>query len=234
MLGEAKLIVKFVSILDWFLQPENSQHWAAVQKLAAQDSPASFETLKKYVLEANRFSGFLALIRVCVPAKGEAAQVKTDQGSMATLRMGEVVLCNLVSRSLFSRCIAQFQKLTSSVSYTYRRQHFVIRPSSPTRTNSSSTDPWTPIRTGAWARTGAPVAPLPLRPWRACSRFAPSSRICGERQGIRARSNMCPDRCRGSNSTFRMIGVGTSLLRGVSHLFEKLFPGLLVSRLIIV
>ena len=71
-----------------------------MQKLAAQDSPTSFDTLKKYTLEASRFSDFLALVRICIPAQGEAAQVKTDQGSMATLKNGEVVVCNLVSPSL--------------------------------------------------------------------------------------------------------------------------------------
>ena len=94
---EANTIAKFVSILDWFLKPENSQHWAAVRKLAAKDTTASFETLKKYVLEAGRLSGFLAAIRICHPERGEAAQVKTDHGSKETLRKGEVVLCNIVS-----------------------------------------------------------------------------------------------------------------------------------------
>lgn len=96
---EANVTAKFVSILDWFLKAENSQHWAAVRKLAANDSTASFETLKKYVLEACRLSGFLALLRICIPERGEAAQVKTDQGSMVTLQKGEVVLCNVVSSS---------------------------------------------------------------------------------------------------------------------------------------
>lgn len=94
---EANVIAKFVSILDWFLKAENSQHWAAVRKLAAKDTAASFETLKKYVLEAGRLSGFLALVKICVPERGEAAQIKTDRGSMVTLRKGEVVLCNMVS-----------------------------------------------------------------------------------------------------------------------------------------
>ncbi len=88
-----------MSILDWFLRSENTQHWAAVQKLAAKDSPASFETLKKYVLEAGRLSGFLAAVRICIPERGEAAQIKTDQGSMITLQKDEVVLCNIVSHS---------------------------------------------------------------------------------------------------------------------------------------
>lgn len=91
------MIAKFVSILDWFLKPENSHHWGAVRKLAAKDTAASFETLKKYVLEAGRLSGFLASVRICVPERGEATQIKTDRGSMVTLRKGEVVVCNMVS-----------------------------------------------------------------------------------------------------------------------------------------
>ena len=96
---EANVIAKFVSILDWFLKPENSHHWAAVRKLAAKDAATSYETLKKYVLEAGRLSGFLALVRICVPERGEAAQIRTDRGSMVTLRKGEVVVCNAVSHS---------------------------------------------------------------------------------------------------------------------------------------
>lgn len=88
---------KFVQILDWFLKDENAQHWAAVKDLAHKDTPEAFETLKKYVLEAGRFSSFLALIRICVPAQGGAAQIKTDQGQATTLKAGEVVLCNVVS-----------------------------------------------------------------------------------------------------------------------------------------
>ena len=86
-----------MQILDWFLKEENAQHWAAVKDLAAKDTPDAFETLKKYVLEAGRFSSFLALIRICVPEKGGEAQIKTDQGQTTTLKMGEVVLCNVVS-----------------------------------------------------------------------------------------------------------------------------------------
>ena len=86
-----------MQILDWFLKDENAQHWAAVKDLAAKNTPEAFETLKKYVLEAGRFSSFLALIRICVPEQGGAAQIKTDQGPANTLKIGEVVLCNIVS-----------------------------------------------------------------------------------------------------------------------------------------
>lgn len=90
---------KFVQILDWFLKTENAEHWEAVKKLAADNSSASFDKLKQYVLEAGRLTSFLALVRICIPDKGEAAQVRTDQGSMTTLKKGEVALCNVVSLS---------------------------------------------------------------------------------------------------------------------------------------
>ncbi|KAL8793884.1 MAG: hypothetical protein Q9195_003503 [Heterodermia aff. obscurata] len=95
--GIANIPSTFVQILDWFLKDENAQHWAAVKDLAAKNTPEAFETLKKYVLEAGRFSSFLALIRICVPAQGGAAQVKTDEGQTTTLKIGEVVLCNVTA-----------------------------------------------------------------------------------------------------------------------------------------
>ncbi|KAK3178352.1 hypothetical protein OEA41_000487 [Lepraria neglecta] len=73
--GIANIPSTSVSILDWFLKPEISQHWAAVQKLSAKDP------------------GFVRdLEQIC-----EAARVKADQGSMVTLRKGEVALCNLIA-----------------------------------------------------------------------------------------------------------------------------------------
>lgn len=70
-----------------------------MQKLAASDEPAAFDTLKKYVLEACRFSSSLALVRVCIPEQGEEAQVKNDQGQIITVKKGEVVLSVVVSPS---------------------------------------------------------------------------------------------------------------------------------------
>lgn len=52
--------------------------------------------MKKYVLEAGRLTSFLALVRICVPAQGQAAQVKNDQGQTITVKIGEVVLSNVV------------------------------------------------------------------------------------------------------------------------------------------
>ncbi|KAL8897030.1 MAG: hypothetical protein Q9207_007419, partial [Kuettlingeria erythrocarpa] len=95
--GVANIPSMFVQILDWFLREENAQHWAAVKDLATKNTPDAFETLKKYVLEAGRLTSFLALVRICVPAQGQAAQVKNDQGQTITVKMGEVVLSNVTA-----------------------------------------------------------------------------------------------------------------------------------------
>ena len=85
-----------MQILDWFLRDENAQHWAAVKDLAAKDTPEAFEKIKKYVLEAGRLTFSLGIVRICVPAKGEVAQVMNDQGSKVDVKKGEVVICNAV------------------------------------------------------------------------------------------------------------------------------------------
>ena len=85
-----------MQILDWFLRDENAQHWAVVKELAKENSSDAFERLKKFVLEASRLTSFLALVRICIPAKGQAAQIKNDQGQTVTVKIGEVVLSNVV------------------------------------------------------------------------------------------------------------------------------------------
>lgn len=71
-----------------------------MQKLAAKDRPAAFDTLKKYVLEDCRFSSSLAVVRVCVPEQGEEEPVQNDDGKNIRVKKGEGVLSNVVS--LFS------------------------------------------------------------------------------------------------------------------------------------
>lgn len=88
---------QFVQVLDWFLRDENAAHWNAVKDLAGKDTKEAFDSIKKYVLEASRLTSFLALVRICIPAQGEAAQIKNDQGQTVTLKPGEVVICNAVS-----------------------------------------------------------------------------------------------------------------------------------------
>ena len=121
-----------MQVLDWFLRGENAQHWAAVKDLAAKDTPEAFEKMKKYVLEAARLTSFLTLVRICVPAKGEVAQVTNDQGSKVDVKKGEVIICNAVRAT----------KLHSSI-YTsntpHRLQHSVIQQCSQIQIKSSLT-----------------------------------------------------------------------------------------------
>ena len=90
-----------MQILDWFLRDENAEHWAAVKDLATQNTPDAFEKLKKYCLEANRLSAFLALVRICIPDKAQSAQVLSDDGSTLDVKPGEAVICNAVSTIRF-------------------------------------------------------------------------------------------------------------------------------------
>ncbi|KAL8861303.1 MAG: hypothetical protein Q9178_002175 [Gyalolechia marmorata] len=93
--GIANVPSMFVQVLDWFLREENAEHWVAVKNLATKDTKEAFETIKKYVLEASRLTSFLALVRICVPAQGQAAQIKNDQGQTVTVKRGEVVVSNV-------------------------------------------------------------------------------------------------------------------------------------------
>lgn len=43
-------------MLEFYLSPANSHHWAAIQEQAQLDTPESFELLRKYALEALRLA----------------------------------------------------------------------------------------------------------------------------------------------------------------------------------
>ncbi len=83
-----------MQILDWFLREENAKFWAEVRALAVDNKPASYETLKKYALEAGRF-------QVAYPTSwvvhGESVQVKDDAGKDVTVKKGEIIMTNNVS-----------------------------------------------------------------------------------------------------------------------------------------
>lgn len=55
--------IVFAQVLDFYLQPENAQHLAEIQRLAAMDTIESFETIKKYALEGTRLAGTFGLYR---------------------------------------------------------------------------------------------------------------------------------------------------------------------------
>ena len=143
-----------MQILDWFLRDENAQHWAAVKDLAAKDTPEAFEKMKKYVLEASRLTSFLALVRICVPAKGEVAQVLDDQGSKVDIKKGEVVVCNAV------RAIMLHSRIYTS-NTPHRLQLSVIRQCSQMQIRSSLTVQSSCTKCGPQDPTVAQVEPLP-------------------------------------------------------------------------
>lgn len=84
---------KYVQIMEWFLQPDNAAIWTKVRALAAENTPASYETLKKYVLEAARFQTMMHTTRIC---QGESCQIKDDEGDTFTVKKDEKILANNV------------------------------------------------------------------------------------------------------------------------------------------
>ena len=70
--------VQFARMLDFYLTEENKDHWAAIQKLAKEDTPEAFEKLRKYALEA---------FRLATPAAGVLRTV--DAETACTIHDGE-------------------------------------------------------------------------------------------------------------------------------------------------
>ena len=66
-----------------------------MRELAADIEPASYETLKHYVLEASRFQSTFPNTRVC---QSESCQVKDSKGQDVTVKKGDVVVADHVSR----------------------------------------------------------------------------------------------------------------------------------------
>ena len=50
-------------VLDFYLRPENAQHWAAIRALAALNTPATDETIVRYFAEAARIRASVAVLR---------------------------------------------------------------------------------------------------------------------------------------------------------------------------
>ncbi|KAF3104418.1 hypothetical protein TWF569_000135 [Orbilia oligospora] len=84
----------FSQILDFYLQPENAEYLADIQKLARNGSPDSLEKLRHYVLEANRLSGTFGLYR-----KADRAFDLTDGDTTHNLKRGDVVFVNFITAS---------------------------------------------------------------------------------------------------------------------------------------
>jgi len=80
-------------MLEFYLSPANAKHWAAIQKLAQSDSPADFESLRKYALEAFRLATpSFGVLRVA--AKDGSI---TDGPRTVSVKGGDVIFADFVS-----------------------------------------------------------------------------------------------------------------------------------------
>lgn len=61
-------------LLDFYLSPENSQHWAEIRKHAASDAPEALEILRKYALEGFRLDPAAAGALRVVAVSGASIQ----------------------------------------------------------------------------------------------------------------------------------------------------------------
>jgi hypothetical protein len=59
----ANTATAFAQVLDFYLEPANAAHWAAIQELTAKGTPEADELLSKYVLEGMRLSNALGIFR---------------------------------------------------------------------------------------------------------------------------------------------------------------------------
>jgi hypothetical protein len=80
---------QFVDVLQFFLKEDNSHHWEAIQGLINQsDVNSSDNTLRQYVLEAQRLTSGQRNLRIC-------ASETTIDGK--TFKPGDAVVSLLVS-----------------------------------------------------------------------------------------------------------------------------------------
>ncbi|KAJ6259386.1 Psi-producing oxygenase [Drechslerella dactyloides] len=84
----------FSQILDFYLEPQNAQHLADIQKQALDGSPSALDKLRRYVLEGSRLSGTLGLYR-----KADRALDLTDGDNNYNLKRGDVVFVNFITAS---------------------------------------------------------------------------------------------------------------------------------------
>ncbi|EPS41013.1 hypothetical protein H072_5099 [Dactylellina haptotyla CBS 200.50] len=62
--GAYNTVLMFTEIMDWFLDDKNKTEWIAVSRLAQSDTEAANEEIKKYVLEVQRVTLTMPMIRV--------------------------------------------------------------------------------------------------------------------------------------------------------------------------
>jgi hypothetical protein len=82
-------------IIDFYLAPENRDHWADIQALArSESSPESNEQLLRYSLEAHRLNQPVTIIR---QASCDSLVGNASQGEYYHLDAGDYVSCDIVS-----------------------------------------------------------------------------------------------------------------------------------------
>ncbi|KKK22805.1 hypothetical protein P175DRAFT_0470186 [Aspergillus ochraceoroseus IBT 24754] len=84
----------FSQCLDYYLSEEGSVHLPEINRLANEDTPEADELLTRYFMEGARLRSSVALPRVAA-----SPAVIQDGSEKATLKAGQLVLCNLVSAS---------------------------------------------------------------------------------------------------------------------------------------
>ena len=89
---------QFVEVLGWFLRLENAKHWAAVQQLAAENTPKADDTIRAYVLEAQRLTSSQRNLRISkVSRKVSSRNVVSKEIEDVQINPGDPVVCLLVS-----------------------------------------------------------------------------------------------------------------------------------------
>lgn len=94
--------VQFTEILNFFLDTEEGQQaWPKVQKLAGLNNPESNRQIKKYVMEAQRITLNLPIVRVAQESGTiEVKDSKTKAITKFSFEKGEKFMLQLVSRLL--------------------------------------------------------------------------------------------------------------------------------------
>lgn len=92
---------KFADVLSFYLQEKNTNLWADIQSLAADNSASSYKKLRQYVREAQRLTSKQRNIRVCV------AETTIDG---QTFKPGDAVICSLAGACMDPEAVPEPQK----------------------------------------------------------------------------------------------------------------------------
>lgn len=85
-------------MIDFYLLPENAEHWNKMRTLAAEGSSAADQELRKYILEGFRLSNSLGLFRDVDPVGGDTVDIAQD-GKTITAAKGDRIFVSFVRYS---------------------------------------------------------------------------------------------------------------------------------------